>query len=54
MAKKGKKMATFLKRQIPAGKANPSPPVGPALGKAAVNSRDFANAFNRSLLPIGP
>jgi len=37
MAKKGKKIATILKLQIPAGEANPSPPVGPALGQAAVN-----------------
>ena len=44
MAKKGKKIATILKLQIPAGEANPSPPVGPALGQAAV--MDFCNAFN--------
>ena len=43
MAKKG---ATILKLQIPAGAANPSPPVGPALGQAAVNIMDFCNAFN--------
>jgi len=46
MAKKGKKIATILKLQIPAGEANPSPPVGPALGQAAVNIMDFCNAFN--------
>ena len=41
-----KKIATILKLQIPAGAANPSPPVGPALGQAAVNIMDFCNAFN--------
>jgi large subunit ribosomal protein L11 len=41
-----KKVATILKLQIPAGAANPSPPVGPALGQAAVNIMDFWNAFN--------
>ena len=41
-----KKVATILKLQISAGAANPSPPVGPALGQAAVNIMDFCNAFN--------
>ena len=41
-----KKVATILKLQIPAGAANPSPPVGPALCQAAVNIMDFCNAFN--------
>ena len=41
-----KNVATILKLQIPAGAANPSPPVGPALGQAAVNIMDFCNAFN--------
>ena len=41
-----KKVATILKLQIPAGAAIPSPPVGPALGQAAVNIMDFCNAFN--------
>ena len=41
-----KKVATILKLQIPAGAANLSPPVGPALGQAAVNIMDFCNAFN--------
>lgn len=43
---KNKKIATVLKLQIPAGGANPSPPVGPALGQANVNIMDFCNAFN--------
>ena len=41
-----KKLETILKLQIPAGAANPSPPVGPALGQASVNIMDFCNAFN--------
>ena len=45
MAKK-KKVVNILKLQIPAGAANPSPPVGPALGQAGLNIMDFCNAFN--------
>ena len=41
-----KKVAYILKLQIPAGGANPSPPVGPALGQVGVNIMDFCNAFN--------
>ena len=41
-----KKVANILKLQIPAGGANPSPPVGPALGQVGVNIIDFCNAFN--------
>ena len=41
-----KKVSTILKLQIPAGGANPSPPVGPALCQAGVNIIDFCNAFN--------
>ncbi|MEQ9116139.1 MAG: 50S ribosomal protein L11 [Rickettsiales bacterium] len=41
-----KKIAGYLKLQIPAGKANPSPPVGPALGQRGVNIMDFCKAFN--------
>ena len=41
-----KKVATQVKLQIPAGQANPSPPVGPALGQAGVNIMDFCKAFN--------
>jgi len=40
-----KKVANILKLQIPAGGANPSPPVGPALGQVGVNIMDFCNAF---------
>ena len=41
-----KEIEGYLKLQIPAGAANPSPPVGPALGQAGVNIMDFCNAFN--------
>nr|MBF0223439.1 50S ribosomal protein L11 [Desulfobulbaceae bacterium] len=41
-----KKIAGFIKLQIPAGKANPSPPVGPALGQHGVNIMEFCKAFN--------
>jgi len=41
-----KKIAKQLKLQIPAGKANPAPPVGPALGQAGINIGDFVNKFN--------
>ncbi|MFQ5329443.1 MAG: 50S ribosomal protein L11 [Thermodesulfobacteriota bacterium] len=41
-----KKVLTQIKLQIPAGKANPSPPVGPALGQHGVNIMDFCKAFN--------
>ena len=41
-----KKVVGFLKLQIPAGKANPAPPVGPALGQHGVNIMEFCKAFN--------
>ena len=41
-----KKVVNVLKLQIPAGGANPSPPVGPALGQVGLNIMDFCNAFN--------
>lgn len=41
-----KKVQSYIKLQIPAGKANPSPPVGPALGQHGVNIMDFCKAFN--------
>ena len=44
--KKGKKVENLVKLQIPAGQANPSPPVGPALGQAGLNIMEFCNAFN--------
>lgn len=41
-----KKVLTSIKLQIPAGQANPSPPVGPALGQAGVNIMEFCKTFN--------
>lgn len=41
-----KKVVEVLKLQIPAGKANPSPPVGPALGQRGINIMEFCKAFN--------
>jgi large subunit ribosomal protein L11 len=41
-----KKVTGYIKLQIPAGKANPSPPVGPALGQHGVNIMEFCKAFN--------
>ena len=41
-----KKVASLIKLQIPAGQANPSPPVGPALGQHGVNIMEFCKAFN--------
>ncbi len=44
--KKQKKVKGYIKLEIPAGKANPSPPVGPALGQQGVNIMEFCKAFN--------
>ena len=41
-----KKVQSYIKLQIPAGQANPSPPVGPALGQHGVNIMEFCKAFN--------
>ena len=41
-----KKVDGYIKLQVPAGKANPSPPVGPALGQKGVNIMEFCKAFN--------
>ena len=43
-----KKVAGYIKLQIPAGQANPAPPVGPALGQRGVNIMEFCKAFNTS------
>ena len=48
-----KKEMAFIKLQIPAGKANPSPPVGPALGQHGVNIMDFCKAFNAKTQSMG-
>src|SRR5579884_593904 len=41
-----KKVTGFLKLQVPAGSANPSPPIGPALGQRGLNIMEFCKAFN--------
>ena len=41
-----KKIAGYLKLQVPAGQANPSPPIGPALGQRGINIMEFCKAFN--------
>jgi large subunit ribosomal protein L11 len=41
-----KKITGYIKLQVPAGKANPSPPIGPALGQHGVNIMEFCKAFN--------
>jgi len=48
-----KKIQAYIKLQIPAGKANPSPPVGPALGQHGVNIMDFCKAFNAKTQSAG-
>ena len=49
-----KKIDGYIKLQIPAGQANPSPPVGPALGQKGVNIMEFCNAFNADTQGIEP
>jgi large subunit ribosomal protein L11 len=47
-----KKVQAYVKLQIEAGKANPSPPVGPALGQQGVNIMEFCKAFNAKTQPL--
>ena len=49
-----KKIIGFIKLQIPAGQANPAPPVGPALGQQGVNIMDFCKAFNAQSQNLEP
>jgi large subunit ribosomal protein L11 len=49
-----KKVTGYIKLQIPAGQANPSPPVGPALGQAGLNIMEFCKAFNASTNKLEP
>jgi large subunit ribosomal protein L11 len=49
-----KKITAYIKLQVPAGKANPSPPVGPALGQRGVNIMEFCKAFNAATQGIEP
>ena len=48
-----KKLLTVIKLQIPAGKANPAPPVGPALGQHGLNIQEFCQAFNARTQEMG-
>ena len=48
-----KKIKTMIKLQIPAGRANPAPPVGPALGQHGLNIQDFCAKFNEATKPLG-
>ena len=54
MAKSKKKILGLIKLQIPAGKANPSPPVGPALGQKGLNIMEFCKAFNAATQSLEP
>jgi large subunit ribosomal protein L11 len=49
-----KKIEAYIKLQVPAGKANPSPPVGPALGQRGVNIMEFCKAFNAETQGMEP
>ncbi len=49
-----KKIDSYIKLHIPAGQANPSPPVGPALGQAGLNIMEFCKAFNASTQNLEP
>ncbi len=49
-----KKLAGMLKLQVPAGQANPSPPVGPALGQRGINIMEFCKAFNAKTADMEP
>jgi large subunit ribosomal protein L11 len=53
MAKSSKPIKTVIKLQCPAGKANPAPPVGTALGPQGVNIMEFCNQFNEATRPLG-
>ena len=49
-----KKIVGFIKLQVPAGKANPSPPIGPALGQRGLNIMEFCRAFNAQTQGVEP
>ena len=49
-----KKVDSYIKLQVPAGQANPSPPVGPALGQHGVNIMEFCKAFNAQTQGVEP
>ena len=49
-----KKVEAYVKLQVPAGKANPSPPIGPALGQRGLNIMEFCKAFNAATQHLEP
>ena len=49
-----KKIIGFIKLQVPAGKANPSPPIGPALGQRGLNIMEYCKAFNAQTQGVEP
>jgi large subunit ribosomal protein L11 len=49
-----KKIVGYVKLQVPAGKANPSPPIGPALGQRGLNIMEFCKAFNAQTQNVEP
>ena len=49
-----KKIVGYIKLQVPAGKANPSPPIGPALGQRGLNIMEFCKAFNAATQKLEP
>src|SRR5437667_9971323 len=49
-----KKIVGLIKLQVPAGKANPSPPIGPALGQRGLNIMEFCSAFNAKTQKVEP
>ena len=49
-----KKIVGYIKLQVPAGKANPSPPIGPALGQRGLNIMEFCKAFNAATQKMEP
>jgi len=49
-----KKIIGYIKLQVPAGKANPSPPIGPALGQRGLNIMEFCKAFNAQTQKVEP
>ena len=49
-----KKVSGYIKLQVPAGKANPAPPIGPALGQHGVNIMEFCKAFNSKTAQMDP
>ena len=49
-----KKIVGYIKLQVPAGKANPSPPIGPALGQRGLNIMEFCKAFNAHTSKLEP